>query len=234
MSRLLEIKDQLKQKSLELFDKIKETEFYQKADEKYQSLSPQGQKIARILSVILITFTFVSYPLSQFQISRSIISEFEIKRELLKDMFKTHRESDITNLMPEAPVTDILIQQIQSSLNSAQLLPQQIISVTAIEPEGHTIQKNIISSVVSVQLNTLNIRQTVDIGTQLANISGSLKVKDLFMTASLEQPGYYDVTYKIYAFNVPKSIAEAPPDSPESPTKKKKIKNDETPAGLVE
>lgn len=224
MSRLEELQDQLKQKFQETFEKIKETELYQKLDEKYKSLSPQGQKIVRYLSAILLIFVFIFSPVSQLQMSSTFIEEFESKRELLRDMFKTYRESSVTNMMPQPPSSVELIQQIQTTLSGAQLLPQQIVSVSAIEPEGKLIPKNIINNVVSVQLATLNIRQAVDIGTQLANISGSIKVKDLLMSASHEKAGYFDVTYKLYAFNVPKTVVEAAPEAPDlNKGKKKKV-----------
>ena len=63
------------------------------------------------------------------------------------------------------------------------------------------------------------------IGTQLANISASVKIKDLEILATEGKTGYFDVTYKLYAFNVPQPVVEAIPD-PEPPTKGKKKKND--------
>lgn len=221
MSRLLELKDQLKQKSLEYFEKFKETELYQKADEKYNSLTPHGQKIARYGIALFLFFILVFYPISQLEFSKTMVAEFEVKRELLRDLFKTYRTSSLTISLPQPPAEGELVSQIQSTLASAQLLPEQIVAVAPVEPEGQFIPKKLLSSAISVQLANLNLKQAVDIGTQLANLSGSIKVKDLFMSASTEKAGYFDVTYKVYAFNVPQPIVQAAPDI-EPPIKNKK------------
>lgn len=234
MSRLDEIKDQFKEKFTEFAEKFKETELYQKADEKYNSLSPSGQKVARYLSALLVIFMLVFYPISQLQVSHEFVAEFEVKRELLRDLFKTYRESSASPALPTPPQGGELVSQVHSMLSSAQLLPQQIVNVGVVEPEGRLIPQKLVNSVVAVQLSSVNLRQAVDIGTQLANISASVKVKDLEMSATEGKTGYFDVTYKLYAFNVPQPIVEAVPDL-EPPTKgKKKKANDEAAGGANE
>jgi hypothetical protein len=233
MSRLDEIRDQFKEKFTEFFEKFKETELYQKCDEKYNSLSPNGQKVTRYLSVFLVIFMLVFYPISQLQMSHEFVAEFEVKRELLRDLFKTYRESSAAPALPTPPQGGELVSQVHNMLSSAQLLPQQIVNVGVVEPEGRMIPQKLVNSVVAVQLSSLNLRQAVDIGTQLANISASVKVKDLEMSATEGKLGYFDVTYKLYAFNVPQPIVEAIPDI-EPPTKGKKKKANEDAAGGVE
>ncbi len=207
MSRLQEIQEQFKQKGIEYWDKFKETELYQKLDDKYESLSPRGQKITRYASAIVVILILVSYPLSQLETSKTLIAEFETKRQLIRDLFKINRDSSTKITLP-LPPSD-LTSQVRSTLMSAQLLPEQIIAVSPIEPDGNLIPRHLVGSAVAVQLSKLNIRQTVDIGTQLANISGSVKVKDLLMSASSDKAGYFDVTYKLYSLNVPQPIVES-------------------------
>lgn len=234
MSRLDEIKEQFKEKFSEIIEKIKETELYQKGDEKYQSLSPSGQKMARYVSAMLLVFLLIFYPLSQLQVSHDLVVEFEVKRELLRDLFKTYRESSATPALPLPPQGGELVSVVQSTLSSSQLLPQQIVNVAIQEPEGRLIPQKLVNSVVAVKLSSLNIRQAVEIGTQLANISASVKVKDLELVATEGKTGYFDVTYKLYAFNVPQPIVEAIPD-PEPPTKgRKKNADDAPPEGATE
>lgn len=230
MSRLDEVRDQFKEKFSEFAEKFKETELYQKADEKYSSLSPSGQKMARYVAAAFVVFLLVFYPMSQLQVSHEFVAEFEVKRELIRDLFKTYRESSSTPSLPIPPQGGELVSQVHSMLSSAQLLPQQILNVGVVEPEGRIIPQKLVNSVVAVQLSSINIRQAVDIGTQLANISASVKVKDLEMTATEGKTGYFDVTYKLYSFNVPQPIVEALPDL-EPPTKGKKKKNDEDTSG---
>lgn len=227
MSRFTEMLAPAKQKLLEIFEKIKESEIYQKGDEKYNSLSPRGQKIARYITSALIIFLLLFYPLSRFSVSKEFIAEYEGKRDLIRSMFKTYRQSSGQASMMPAPESSQLIDQIRSQLTSAQLLPEQIKGISSIEPEGRMIPKNLVHHAVSVELNQLNLRQAVEIGTQIANISTSIKLKDLKMNASVGKAGYFDVTYKVYAFNVPQAIQEAPPDA-EPPKGKKTQAKDST------
>ena len=104
----------------------------------------------------------------------------------------------------------------------------------SIEPEGRMIPKNLVNHVVSVEINQLNLRQTVEIGTQIANISTSIKLKDLKMNASLGKAGYFDVTYKIYAFNVPEAIQETPPEIEVQKGKKNQAKKLDESKGTAE
>ena len=53
-----EIFEQLKAKSTEIFEKIKETESYQQLSDRYQSLTPSGQKIVKFLGIGFIVFLF--------------------------------------------------------------------------------------------------------------------------------------------------------------------------------
>lgn len=221
MSRIDEIVDQLKQKLIEIDERIKETEIYQKISDKYNSLTPSGQKLARYSTAIILVFLLVFYPVSQIQFSGTLISEFEDKRNLIKDLFKTYRESNLTNVLPPAPESNELMMQIQNSLSSSQLLPNQILGVISAEPEGKMIPKNLVKHVVQVQLGQLNLRQIVDIGTQLANLSGAIKVKDVSIDASPEKNGYFNATYKIYAFNVP--IVEDEPEIPKNKNNSKSV-----------
>ena len=232
MSRLDEIQNQFKEKFSEIFEKLKETEFYQKADEKYHSLTPRGQKLTRYTSAFLMVFFIIIYPVSQLQMSNDLIAQFEVKRELLRDLFKTYRESSASPVLPPPPQGGELVSQVQSMLSTAQLLPEQIVNVGLIESEGRMIPKKLVNSVVAVQLTSLNLRQTVDIGTQLANISAAIKVKDLDMTAIVGKAGYFDVTYKLYAFNVPQALVEAAPDiEVPNKVKKKKASDEVSPDG---
>jgi hypothetical protein len=224
MSRLQEIFENIKTNSTEAFEKIKETEAYQKISDRYESLSPAGQKTTKIIVGFLILFILLFIPLSQFSTSKDFVTAFEDKRTLIRDLFKTYRESNASLGLPEAPSSEALVGSINNTLQNEQLLPEQIVSVSVGAAEGRLIPPNLMTSVVDVKLSKLNLRQIVDIGSRLSGISQSVKLKDLMMNANSELAGYFDVTYKLYALNVPSAPVELPPE-PEAKTNKKK-KND--------
>lgn len=221
MSRLQEIADTLKVKFSETFEKIKETEAFQQLSDRYESLTPAGQKGVRAATVLFVLFILLAVPLSQFSSSKELVTSFETKRQLIRDLFKTYRESSQTSRLMPAPDSGTLMATVNSTLQTEQLLPEQIISVSVGAAEGRLIPQNLMTSVLDVKLAKLNIRQVVDIGSRLAGLSQSVKLKDMAVAANTELSGYFDVTYKLYALNVPAAPIELPPE-PETKSKKKK------------
>ena len=197
MSRFEEIFEQLKAKSTEIFEKIKETESYQQLSDRYQSLTPSGQKIVKFLGIGFIVFLFLFIPLSQISTSKEFITSFEDKRNLIRDLFKTYRESSQTSRLMPAPESSNLMGSINSTLQSEQLLPEQIVSVSLGSAEGRLIPQNLMTNVIDVKLTKLNLRQVVDIGSRLSALSQSVKLKDLLMSANNELAGYFDVTLHV-------------------------------------
>ena len=230
MSRLQDILEQFKQRGEELLEKIKETEAYQKISDRYESLSPQGQKATKIISAIILVLIVVYTPLSQLSNSKELIGHFESKRQLIRDLFKVYRESGSQSALPQAPTPETVMSMINSTLQSEQLLPEQILTVQKGTSEGRLIPQNMLSEVIDVRLSKLNLRQIVDIGARLAQLSKALKLKDMSIQAHAESKDYYDVTYKVYALNVPAAPPEPPPE-PENKNPKKKDKTTTTEDG---
>ena len=218
MSRLEELRDQLKTTAQSAWEKIQDSEAYQQLSDKYQSLSPSGQKVAQAITALVLAGVVFYSPISQLQISSELLVQFEDKRTLIRDMFKTYRESSGGLQMTPAPQVTELISSIQSSLQNARLIPEQIVEVNPSQSEGRLIPSSLQQGVVEVKLAKLNLRQVVDIGLQLANISSAVKVKDMLMQANAEMAGYFDVSYKLYALKVPEALPEPPPE----PVSKKK------------
>ena len=227
MSRLDELKDQLKASAQTTWERIQESEAYNQLNDKYQSLSPSGQKIAQLVTAVLVAGIVFYSPISQLQVSSELLAQFEEKRTLIRDLFKTYRESSGGLQMAPAPEAGELISTVQSSLQGSKLIPEQIVSVNTTQAEGRLIPANLQQAVVEVKLAKLNLRQIVDIGAQLANISQAVKVKDMFMQANAELAGYFDVTYKLYALKVPEPLPEPPPEPVNNKKKKAPAEGDE-------
>jgi hypothetical protein len=224
MSRLDELKEELKTKAQTIWGTIQDSEAYNQLNDKYQSLTPSGQKIAQIITGLLLAFLIFFMPLSQLQISSELIAQFENNRMLIRDLFKTYRDASGGVQMAPAPQTSDLISSIQSSLQNSRLVPEQIVAVEMAPSEGRLIPANLQQGVVEVKLAKLNLRQIVDIGLQLANISTAVKVKDMLMQANAEMAGYFDVSYKLYALKVPEPMPEPAPEPVN--TKKKNSANE--------
>lgn len=219
MSRLDEIKEQLKATGTRLSDKIQESESYAKLQDRYQTLSPSGQKFVWLGGAALAALIILFFPFSQLSTSQEMISSFEEKRSLIRDLFKTYRESSGSAAISPPPPMPTLRNQIESVLTVANLIPEQRVGILEIQPEGKLIPASLVSGALEIKLAKLNIKQIVDIGASLVAISESVKMNDLIMMAHAKDTRYYDVTFKLYALKVPEPPAEAPPEPEVRPKK---------------
>lgn len=112
MSRLDDLKEQLKASFQTTWERIQESEAYNQLNDKYQSLSPSGQKVAQVVTAVLIAGVVFYSPISQLQISSELLAQFEDKRTLIRDLFKTYRESSGGLQMSPAPQTGDLVSKL--------------------------------------------------------------------------------------------------------------------------
>ena len=199
---------------------IQESPSYQSGQDRYQNMSPVMQKLSATFALFLLVLIVLFYPLSKLSDSSTSLSLFEEKRNLIRDLFRTYRESSSAPIIVMPPNFEGLRVAVESILARAELLPEQSIGISQGGIEGRLIPQNLVSYVLQVKLAKLNLRQIVDIGSSLAGISESVKMKDLLINANRQDTNYYDVTYALYSLKVPEPTIEAPAEPPQ-----KNIKN---------
>lgn len=219
MSLLTNIKEQGKSGIEKLGERIKESAAFAQAMDRYESLSPGGQQGVRIGLGFLVLLIVLFIPLTNLLNSRNMLITFEENRNLIRELFKTYRESSVSQSLPVPPSIDSLSAQIQSLLQQADLMPEQNLGVSAGSADGKLIPKNLVAGVLTVSLAKLNLKQIVDIGTGILGISGSVKMRDIAIVANAKDTRYYDVTYTLYSLKVPEAIPEAPPEIETKPVK---------------
>lgn len=234
MSRLDEIKDQLKSLGQRIGTSVQESEGYQKLQDRYQTLNPSSQKLVNAGAVILVAGVILFYPLSQISNSQTMMTAFEEKRALIRDLFKTYRESSAQTSIPVPPDLGSLKSSVANIILGANLLPEQTIGTIESTVEGRLIPASLVSHVLEIKLAKLNLKQIVDIGTSIAGISNSVKMKDLIISAHSTDTRYFDVTYKLYSLNVPQPMPEAPPEMEVKPKKGKGTTNSDEKAEATE
>lgn len=226
MSQLDNIKDQFKSIYSSVTQKIQESAWYAQAQDRYQTLSPQGQKMVWFGSSAVLVFLILFYPLSLLFQSQSSLLVFEEKRNLIRELFRTYRESSAQPMIPQPPASESIKSSVQSILMSANLLPEQNIGVSESSLDGSLIPKALVKNVIQVKLAKLNLKQIVDIGASILGISDSVKMKDMSIAANTQDSRYFDVTYMLYALNVPEPTPEPSPEVEEKPKKGAKSKAD--------
>lgn len=224
--------DNLKEQNKAFFartaERIKESEAYVQLQDRYQGLSPSGQKMARYGVVALLLLLVVFIPYTKLSTSSENITSYETKRNLIRDLFKTYRESSATQSVPLPPTTDSLRFSIETVLQRAELMPEQKLGIENMAAEGRLIPQNLVANVFAVKLTKLNLKQIVDIGTSIAAISDSIKLKDIDIKSNVNDTRYYDVNYKVYTLKVPEPTPEPPPEPAQPNNRNRRNNNNDT------
>lgn len=205
--------EQFKDLGAKINQQIQESPAFNQIKDRYDNLTPSSQKLVIVLSVLLLTFILLFIPLSNLSVSQDLLTGFEEKRSLVRELYKTYRESSSAPDVEAPPPVMVLKSSIQSILERAELLPEQKLGVHEAAAEGRLIPQAMLSGVFDIQLAKLNLKQIVDIGSSLVGISNSVKMKDLTIVANREDTRYYDVTYKLYVLKVPEQQPELIPEA---------------------
>lgn len=201
--------DELKSQAQQFGDKIAETPLYQQLRDRYETLSPPMQKVAIGATIAVVTLILAFIPYGSYVASEDYLVEFQEKRDLIRDLLRTHNDVQSNPPLPRLPDLGEVQGRIDGILNSRQILPEQKKGVTT-DANGTLINQNLLSGTIRVALTQLNLRQVTDISADLASIEGA-KLKDILMDANAKDPRYYDVVYRVVVFksNVPDEPAAA-------------------------
>lgn len=226
-----DIKEKLLTEFANLQEKIKESSAYNQLKDKYDNLTPNIQRAVFYGSIAFIILIFLYIPYSYYDSSTGYESTFKVRRQLIRDLLKVSKEVQEAPDLPMPPSADSLKTQIDSQLQAARILPEQISGVEQVFEKSTLIADNLISYITKVSLTQLNLRQILDIGAQLESLSPSVKMKDLFIEPNQKDSRYFNVTYKLVALKIPEPIviAAEPEEKPKKggPPKKKPSKEDE-------
>lgn len=201
------------------WEQFQESSLYIQAREKYENLTPPMQKLTLALIFVFFSYLLISFPLGYFSSSGTYIAEFEDKRQLIRDLLKVSKDVQESPDLPVPPNVGSLKTQIESQIQSAQLMPEQIRGTEISSAPVKIIPGGLIQGAVQVSLVQLNLRQIIDLGYQFQAISPSVKMTDLQMEANQKDPRYFDVIYRLAVLAVPDKIEE--PQETKPPARKR-------------
>lgn len=208
-----DLKDRLASDARQTWERIQESDAYNKLRDQYENMTPPVQKLTLYGGIAALVALVLSIPYGNISSSQDAVSEFESQRQTIRELLKVSRESSDVPQIPMAPSLDMVRSNIDNSLRAANLLPEQIKGTEADESDSALIPKSLASGGLKVSLAKLNLRQVLDIGHQLQSISPSVKVKDMTVTANMEDARYLDVVFRLVALAVP-AAPEPPPEPP--------------------
>ncbi len=197
-----DLKDKLSTEARATWDRIQESATYNQMRDRYENMTPAMQQLTMYGGIAVITLMVLSIPYGYFNGSSEAVNEFEGKRMTIRELLKVSREAAEVPAIPPAPSMDMLRGNIESTIKAANLLPEQI-KGTQPSSGSNLIPSNLSEGGLQIHLAKLNLRQVVDLGYKFSNISSSVKMADMTMTANREDNRYFDVVYKLVALAVP-------------------------------
>jgi hypothetical protein len=217
-----DLKDNLKSQLGSYWSRFEESSFYNQMKDRFENLSPARQKLTLMGVGAFLALVIIYIPYSYYSSASGYVSEFEDKRNLIRELLKVTRESSEVPDLPVAPPAEMMKGTIENQLRMANLLPEQMKGIEVITAETGLVPKNLLESGLKVNLAKLNLRQIIDIGYNIQNISPSVKMSDVNISANGEDPKYFDVEFKLVSLAVPHAPAEPIEEEPSSGKNNKK------------
>ncbi|MBX2989274.1 MAG: hypothetical protein KF802_15405 [Bdellovibrionaceae bacterium] len=212
-----DLKEQLLVTWNRIAERVQETPVYNQLKERFDGLSPSMQKIVVVIGGVLAWFLIISVPWSWYSDSSTLVEGFEERRSVIRELLKVSREAaDVPPLMPSPPI-ESLRSDVESRLRGANLTPEQIKAIDLGGGGSQLIPNERSLGSLSISLWKLNIRQVVDVGTQLSRLNPSVKLTGTDIAANREDNHYFDVVFKLTALAVPD--LSAPVAAPEEPAR---------------
>jgi hypothetical protein len=205
MSRIDELKERLKSDAQQTWERFQDSDLYAKGKDRYDNLTPTMQKIVLYGSAVVLLLVLLSTPYSTYVVSKDNESEFLDRRQLIRDFLRADRASGDMPDIDVPPSVESVKQQIQNQAAVAKLIPEQIGAVQSTLPTSKIIGKDQLDGEFKVNYNKLNLRQVVDLGAQIQNISGSVKLREMDVIANSEDPRYLNVIFTVSVLKVPQA-----------------------------
>lgn len=201
-----DLKERLRESFQTLAGRMAESPAWNQLVEKYADLPPQGQKAALAGGAFAMTLLLLLVPSCVFMTSSTNLQDFEDKKQSMRELFRVNREVSAMPPAPQPLTIGELENRARGELNVAGLQQDQMGGVAEFDNKGQAsgwIPKALDQRGVTVSVKKLNLQQIVDIGSRLQRLQSTAKLTGVEIRAQTEDPHYFDVVYKIVAFNLP-------------------------------
>jgi hypothetical protein len=198
-----DLKDQLVSSFQKVSEMVQDTTLFQQFKERFDGLTPQAQKMSAFAAVIFVFLLILTLPYSMWSDSEALVSEFDERRQVTRELFKVAREVNETPNIPSAPEQGQMTDELTQRAKQGNLLDEQIKAIDSNAEVSGLIPTDKSSGSFQVSLTKLNVTQIVNIGTSLTNMNPSVKMTGLEIIADQKDPRYFNVTYKMTSLLVP-------------------------------
>ena len=208
-----DLKEQLGENLSQTWGQIQENPTYTNIKEKYDSLSPNSQKLSLLGIVMVLLLVILTVPMAYYSSASTNVEQFETKKGLIRELFHLQHATSELPPLPMSVSSSDLAAQAKSKLEAAHLQADQIKSVQAYDLPLPGITKPIIQNAIEVSLQKLNLTQIKEIGVTLQNLPN---VKMISLNVEASEPAlpgihYFNVIYRLTNFSLPAEPVAATP-----------------------
>ncbi|MFN8846307.1 MAG: hypothetical protein ACK5V3_17755 [Bdellovibrionales bacterium] len=212
MSALQELAEKLSQQSQELLHKLQDSALYQKIKEKYDDLPQHLQRLVLVFLCAMGVFFVFSFPFDNWSRSSESLIQFQSQRDLINELHQVVKESaEGVVFIPAPPVgqikTDIEMRLQQFQLSADQMGPLQIDMATS----DAIIPKNRQEGSIKVPLKKINLRQLVDIVSEVQRLHMGVKLINFKVDSNVSDPRYLDALLDFVVVKIPQINLEPEP-----------------------
>ncbi|MBK7963802.1 MAG: hypothetical protein IPK04_22965 [Bdellovibrionales bacterium] len=198
-----DLKDNIVGSASQLKDRILESSTFNQLKDRYENLSPFGQKGALVATILIFLVLLFYWPLSSLSSSFDYVNEFEGKRDLIRELLKVTKEASELPALPQAPPLAQVQMTLENYVRDANLLPEQFRGVTQIRTNSKLIPESRSQGSVKAEFSKLNLRQIVQLSSQMQNLGASVKMSSLRIEANSELSQYFDLVLTFTSLKVP-------------------------------
>lgn len=194
------------------WSQFQETGVYLNLKEKYDDLSPLGQKGIQVAGIIFVFLILVMTPWAWMSGSSSILESFESRKQVVRQLLQLKRDMGQAPQISTGYPTSALKSEIQAAVQQLGLTPDQIKGVeevsVASDGDSRLVPSEIQQAGVQLTVWKLNLDQFVKLSFRLQGLNPGAKLLSVDMKANSDDNHYYDIIYQVVMFSPPPVSAE--------------------------
>lgn len=215
MSALQNLKENLSNQFKDLVSKIQESPAFQQLKEKYDDLPSSQQKLVVVLTAGLVVFFVFSIPYDNWSRSSESLTQFESERDLINRLHLIMKESSEGVVYTPAPPVGQIKADLELRLQQFQLVPEQIGTLQVdMSSSASVIPLARQEGAIKVPLKKLNLRQLVDIVSELQKLHMGVKLVNFKVDSNLSDPRYLDALLDFVVIKIPQINLESESAAP--------------------
>lgn len=199
-----ELREQALSRLKDLGAQIQDSPAFQSLKEKYDDLPSAQQRIVLLATAAVLCFFVFSFPYDSWNQSEEALVEFQSRRDLIRDLLKVNKETSEAPAFPLPPPVSQIKSDMEMRLQQFQLVPEQIVGINVeMSKNSSLIPAARQESVLKVILRKLNLRQLVDVTSQLQTLHPTVKLASLAVDSHVADPRYLDATLDFIVVKIP-------------------------------